>query len=93
MEICTLNRLEEQWMKLQLKAMCLYNKAPGNKGLPDSLSLLQQCLHEREGRLWPPVSPLTLDDESTEDKSIGCLLNCQQYHQGEKHQRRQLPSF
>ena len=56
-------------MKPQLKAMCLYKKAPGDKGLPDSLPLLQQCWRERRGsRLSPPLSPANSDDESSEDE-------------------------
>jgi hypothetical protein len=63
MEVRALNRPEEEWTKPQLKAMCLYKKAPGDKGLPDSLPLLQQCWHERRGRLSPPLSPANSDDE------------------------------
>ena len=55
-------------MKPQLKAMCLYKKAPGDKGLPDSLPLLQQCWREQRGRLSPPLSPANSDDESNEDE-------------------------
>jgi hypothetical protein len=92
MEIRTLDHLEEQWMKPQLKAMCLCKKAPGDKGLPDSLPLLQRCWHEWKGRLSPPMSPLNLDDESTEDESISCL-ELPAVSPTEKHQRCRLPSF
>ncbi len=68
MELRALNRPEEEWTKPQLKAMCLYKKAPGDKGLPDSLPLLQQCWRERRGRLSPPLSPANSDDESSEDE-------------------------
>jgi hypothetical protein len=68
MEVRARNRPEEGWTKTQLKAMCLYKKAPGDKRLPDSLPLLQQCWRERRGRLSPPLSPANSDDESSEDE-------------------------
>jgi hypothetical protein len=70
-ELRSLNRPEEEWTKPQLNAMCPYKKAPGDKGLPDSLPLLQQCWRERRGRLSPPLSPgvgANSDNESNEDK-------------------------
>jgi hypothetical protein len=63
MDVRALNRPEAQWTKPQLKAMCMYKKAPGDKGLPDSLPLLQQCWRERRGRLSPSLSPVNSDDE------------------------------
>jgi hypothetical protein len=45
-------------------------KAYGDKGLPDSLPLLQQLWNERKGRLSPPVSPDSSDEES-DDELIG----------------------
>jgi len=61
MEVLAFNCPEEEWTKPQLKAMCLYKKARGDKGLPDSLPLLQQFWRERRGRLSPPFSPANSD--------------------------------
>jgi hypothetical protein len=67
MEVRALNRPEEQWNKAHLKAMCMYKKVPGDKGLPDSLPLLRQLWNERKGRLSPPVSPDNSDEESDDE--------------------------
>jgi hypothetical protein len=72
MEVRALNRPEDQWTKAQFKAMCMYKKVHGDKGLPDSLTLLQQCWNERKHRLSPPGSPIRAD-ESNRDKPIGSL--------------------
>jgi hypothetical protein len=70
MEVRDLNRPEEQWNKAHFKAMCLYKKVPGDKGLPESLPLLQQLWNERKGRLSPPVSPDHSDDESDDEPIV-----------------------
>jgi hypothetical protein len=84
---------------LKLSTICikmlvqrLHEKAPGNEGLPDSLSLLQQCWRKQKGRLSPPVSPLNLDDESADYESISCLEPPAVSPRGE-NQRCRLPSF
>jgi hypothetical protein len=61
MEIHALNCPEDEWTKAQFKATCLYKKVLGNKGLPDSLPLLQQCWNERKYQLSPPGSPIKAD--------------------------------
>jgi hypothetical protein len=65
MDIRALNRPEDQWTKAHFKVMCLYKKAPTDKGLPDSLPLLQQCWNERRNRL-SPVSPGNPPDDKGE---------------------------
>jgi hypothetical protein len=67
MEVRALNRPEEQWNKAHFKAMCMYKKVSGDKGLPDSLPLLRQLWNERKGRLSPPVSPDNSDEESDDE--------------------------
>jgi hypothetical protein len=70
MQVRSLNRPEENWTKVHLKAMCLYKKAPGDKGLPDTLPLLRRLWRERRGRLSPPLSPVNSDDELDVRRSV-----------------------